>query len=407
MMTRTLPELLAPAGNPEKLKIAFHYGADAVYLGGPAFGLRAQAGNFSLQELADAVIYAHGLGKKVYLTVNCFLNNSDLPPLKDYLTAIAPFGFDALIVSDPGAITLCRTIVPHIPLHLSTQANTTNWQSVCFWGEQGISRVNLARETTLEEIVETAARTSLETEVFVHGAMCISYSGRCLISSILTGRNANKGACTHPCRWSYALVEATRPGEYFPIEENSRGSFIFNSRDLCLIQFLPELINSGVSSLKIEGRMKGIHYLATVVRVYREALNRYAADAEKYCFDPAWLEELKTISHRGYTTGFLFGEPCEVGQEYDASYLRDYDIVGVIESVAPDGTVTVSVRNRLFVGETVEILSPAGRSRIFTLPQFAASAKGEATSVAQPNSTILLRVPFPAAPLDLLRRPRQ
>jgi U32 family peptidase len=401
------PELLAPAGNPEKLRIALHYGADAVYLGGPAFGLRAQAGNFSLPEIGEAVRYAHGQGARVYLTVNSYLDNRDLPGLKDYLHALAPLALDALIVSDPGVITLCREIVPHLPLHLSTQANTTNWQSARFWGAQGIERVNLARETTLSDIAETVRNAGIETEMFIHGAMCISYSGRCLISNVLTGRDANKGACTHPCRWRYALVEETRPGEYFPVEEGANGTFIFNSRDLCLLEHLPAIVNSGVSSLKIEGRMKGIHYLATVTRVYRAALDRYAADPAGYSLDPVWLDELQTVSNRGYTTGFLFGPPQEVGQEYDCRYHRHYDIVGLVEEVMADGSARVAVRNRMVLNETLEAIGPQPGCHRFTLSDMTDTVTGTPLTGANPNSTVQLRLPYQAAPLDILRRAKQ
>ncbi len=398
-----LPELLAPAGNPEKLRIAVNYGADAVYLGGPAFGLRAQAGNFSLPELITAIDYAHQHGVKVYLTVNSYLDNADLPALEAYLRELSPLALDALIVSDPGVIALCREIVPHLPLHLSTQANTTNWQSARFWCGHGVERINLARETTLAGITETAAKAGVETEIFVHGAMCISYSGRCLISSVLTGRNANKGACTHPCRWRYALVEETRPGEYFPIEEDGHGSFIFNSKDLCLIDHLPALIASGVSALKIEGRMKGIYYLAAVLRVYRAALDRYAACPETYTPDPTWQEELQTISHRGYTTGFLFGAPQDVGQEYHCQYHRHYDIVGVVTAIAEDGSAIIAVRNRLDIGDTLEVIGPQPGTQHFNLTAMSAE-NGTAVTHANPNSTIKVHLPFHTAPMDMLRR---
>jgi putative protease len=401
------PELLAPAGNPEKLRIALHYGADAVYLGGPAFGLRAQAGNFTLAEIATALAYTHRQGARLYLTVNSYLDNGELAAVGDYLRSLAELPLDALIVSDPGVIALCREIVPHLPLHLSTQANTTNWQSARFWGNQGIQRVNLARETPLAHIAETAAKAGVETEMFVHGAMCMSYSGRCLISNMLTGRDANKGACTHPCRWRYALVEETRPGEYFPVEETDNGTFIFNSRDLCLLEHLPAIVQSGVSALKIEGRMKGIHYLATVTRVYRAALDRYVADPAGYTLDPLWLEELRTVSHRGYTTGFLFGPPTEVGQEYHSRYHREYDIVGLVEEVAADGTALVAVRNRIAAQDIIEAMSPHPVCHRFALPAMADAATGEPLPHANPNSSIRVHLPYDAAPLDILRRAKQ
>ena len=400
------PELLAPAGNPEKLRVAIHYGADAVYLGGPSFGLRAQAGNFTLPELAAAADYAHQRGVKVYLTVNSYPDNADLSQLVEYLLALAPLPLDALIVSDPGVISLCQEIAPHLPLHLSTQANTTNWRSARFWANQGISRINLARETSLEAMTATVARSGAESEVFIHGAMCISYSGRCLISNILTGRDANKGACTHPCRWRYALVEETRPGEYFPIEEDSRGSFIFNSKDLCLIEHLPAIIATGVTSLKIEGRMKGVYYLATVVRTYRAALDRYAAAPANYATDPVWLQDLQSVSHRGYTTGFLFGAPRDVGQEYDCRYHRKYDMVGVVTGSAPDGSAVVGVRNRIELGDTLELIGPQSGGRPFVLTAMTDVATGESVAHANPNSSVNIHLPFQSAPLDMIRRPK-
>ncbi|HEY5512096.1 MAG TPA: peptidase U32 family protein, partial [Geomonas sp.] len=272
------PELLAPAGNMEKLKVAIRYGADAVYLGGKAFGLRNLADNFTLEELREAVDYAHERGVKVYLTLNSFPGNDDITQLERYLRDIAQIKLDAYIAADPGVIALIQELSPEREIHLSTQANTTNWRSARFWQSQGVKRVNLAREMSLAEIGETAQKCDLELEAFVHGAMCISYSGRCLLSSAMTGRDANKGECTQPCRWNYAIVEQSRPGEYFPIQEDDGGSFIFNSKDLCLIEHLPDLVRSGVSSLKIEGRMKGIYYAASVIRIYREALDSYWED---------------------------------------------------------------------------------------------------------------------------------
>lgn len=397
--TVTIPELLAPAGNPEKLAVALRYGADAVYLGGSSFGLRAHAGNFTLEGLRDAVKLVHRQGKRIYLTLNAFLHNADLAPFADHLRALEGIPFDAFIVSDPAAILLCREIRPEIPIHLSTQANTTNHLAAEFWRRQGVTRINLARESTIQEIRETCRATPLEIEVFVHGAMCVSYSGRCLLSALLTGRDANRGECTHPCRWKYALVEETRPGEFFPIEENDQGSFIFNSKDLCLIDHLPLLIESGVSSLKIEGRMKGIHYLATVVRVYREALDRYAADPSRFETNPSWRGELSTISHRGYTTGFLFGPPATEDQEYDSRYRRNYRIVGVVTAVDRQNVATVGVRNRFSTTDQIEIYTPRGSTPPFrlsdTLP----------CRVFNPNETVPLPLPFPVEPFDILRQP--
>ncbi|GAM09765.1 putative protease YrrO [Geobacter sp. OR-1] len=400
-----IPELLAPAGNMEKLKIAVHYGADAVYLGGKSFGLRNLAGNFSVSELAEAADYAHSRGVKVYLTLNAFPANSDFSHLQDYLSEISPIPLDAYIVADPGVIDLVREISPGMELHLSTQANTVNWRSALFWQKQGIRRINLAREMSLAEISETAGRVELELEAFVHGAMCISYSGRCLLSSVMSGRNANKGECSHPCRWGYALVEETRPGEYFPVFEDESGTFIFNSRDLCLIEHLPELAAAGVSSLKIEGRMKGINYVGAVIRVYREALDRLAAEGDAYRFRPEWLEELYKISHRGYTTGFAFGAPLNVGQEYDSRYIRSHEFVGVVESVGEDGTAVIAVRNQIKSGDTIEWLGRGMRLGVMQQVELL-DLDSAPLEVANPNSRIRLKPSFPAEQHDLLRKAR-
>jgi putative protease len=400
-----IPELLAPAGNMEKLKIAIHYGADAVYLGGKSFGLRNMAGNFDLDELAEALDYAHERGVKVYLTLNAYPSNSDLNPLCSYLREISTLPVDAYIVADPGVIDLVRELSPDMELHLSTQANTVNWRSARFWQKQGVKRINLAREMSLDDIRETHGNVDLELEAFVHGAMCISYSGRCLLSSVMSGRNANKGECSHPCRWGYALVEETRPGEYFPVLEDSSGTFIFNSRDLCLIGHLPELAASGVASIKIEGRMKGINYVGAVVRVYREALDRLAEEGDAYRFRPEWLEELCKISHRGYTTGFAFGTPLDVGQEYDSSYIRSHEFVGLVESVEHDGTAVVAVRNQIIAGERIEWL---GRGmRLGVMPGIELfDTSSSALQKANPNSRIRVTPPFPVEQFDLLRKSR-
>lgn len=398
-----IPELLAPAGNPEKLKIAVHYGADAVYLGGKAFGLRNLADNFTVAEMADGIAHAHDHGVKAYLTVNSYLHNEDLPGLATYLEEVAPLPFDAWIAADPGVIGMIREIAPDRTIHLSTQANTVNWRSALFWQQQGISRINLAREMSLEAVQETADKTGVELELFTHGAMCISYSGRCLLSSVMSGRNANKGECSHPCRWGYSLVEETRPGEYFPIMEDESGTFIFNSRDLCLIEHLPEIIVSGVASLKIEGRMKGIYYVASVVRAYRAALDALKSEGDDYRFRPRWLEELCKTSHRGYTTGFLFGEPREVGQEYHSAYLRSHLFVGVVEEVHGDGTATIGVRNRIRHGDTIELMGPGMRNDSFVVSAMT-GVDGAALETANPNQRVRMNIPAGAAPMDLLRR---
>ena len=396
------PELLAPAGNMEKLKVAVRYGADAVYLGGKAFGLRNLAGNFSVEELAEAVAWAHRHGVKVYLTVNAFPDNRDIEALEGYLCQIACIDFDAYIAADPGVIALLRERFPEREIHLSTQANTTNWKSALFWQTQGVKRVNLAREMSLADIRETASRTDLELEVFVHGAMCISYSGRCLLSSAMTGRDANKGECTQPCRWNYAIVEETRPGEYFPIGEEGGGSFIFNSKDLCLIEHLPALVQSGVHSLKIEGRMKGIHYAASVIRIYRAALDSYFEDPENYRLQPQWLTELSKVSHRGYTTGFLFGKPRDVDHEYLSDYVRNFEFVAMVEGKAPGGTV-LAVRNRLKVGDTLELIGQGASFTSFTLGSMCDEG-GAPLEVAHANQRVVVPGLPAAGEFDLIRR---
>ena len=402
------PELLAPAGNMEKLKIAVHYGADAVYLGGQAFGLRNKADNFSVDEMKTALDFCRTKNVKAYLTINSYPRNEALQELEEYLAQIAPLPFDAYIVADPGVIDAIRQVSPERELHLSTQANTINWRSARFWQQQGVRRINLAREMSLDNIRETVTNVpGMEFEAFVHGALCMSYSGRCLISSMLTGRDANQGECTHPCRWSYHLVEESRPGEYFPVVEDENGTFIFNSRDLCLLEHIPALVASGVHALKIEGRMKGINYVASVLRIYRQALNEYLANPDGWRCRPEWMEELAKLSHRGYTTGFLFGQPRNVGQEYESAYIRSHDFVGVVDEVLGDGTLLVSVRNRIKAGDLIEFIGPGMRSDALTLQQFSvlpergAAMKAE---TANPNQRILLTVPFAVEAGDLLRR---
>jgi U32 family peptidase len=402
------PELLAPAGNMEKLKIAVHYGADAVYLGGEAFGLRNMADNFTVDEMKSALDFCRAKDIKAYLTINSYPRNESLPQLEEYLAQIAPLPFDAYIVADPGVIDAVRQVSPERELHLSTQANTINWRSARFWQQQGIRRINLAREMSLDNIRETVRSVpGMEFEAFVHGALCISYSGRCLISSMLTRRDANQGECTHPCRWSYHLVEETRPGEYFPVVEDENGTFIFNSRDLCLLEHIPALVASGVHALKIEGRMKGINYVASVLRVYRQAIDEYLANPDGWRCRPEWLDELAKLSHRGYTTGFLFGQPRNVGQEYQSSYIRSHDFVGVVDEVQGDGALLISVRNRIKAGDMIEFIGPGMRSDTLTLQHFSTLPERGAVipaEVANPNQRILLTVPFAVEAGDLLRR---
>lgn len=402
------PELLAPAGNMEKLKIAIHYGADAVYFGGQAFGLRNMADNFSVIDMVSALDYCHAKGVRAYLTINSYPRNESLPELEEYLAQVAPLPFDAYIVADPGVIDAVRQISPERELHLSTQANTINWRSASFWQQQGVRRINLAREMSLDNIRETVTKVpGMEFEAFVHGALCISYSGRCLISSMLTGRDANQGECTHPCRWSYHLVEESRPGEYFPVEEDENGTFIFNSRDLCLLDHIPALVTSGVHALKIEGRMKGINYVASVLRIYRQALDEYLDNPAGWSCRTEWMEELSKLSHRGYTTGFLFGQPRDVGQEYQSAYIRSHDFVGVVDDVQANGTLLISVRNKIKTGELIEFIGPGMRSDSLIMQDFSIlPERGAAVpaAAANPNQRILLTVPFAVEAGDLLRR---
>ncbi|MFW6262612.1 MAG: peptidase U32 family protein [Thermotogota bacterium] len=363
-------ELLAPAGSMEKLKMAFLYGADACYLGGTTFGLRTNAKNFDLEEIAQACEYAHKWGKHIYVTVNIMAHNDDLFGLEDYLTGLFKVNVDAILVSDPGIFMIVKETVPEMEVHLSTQANATNYKTLEFWKEQGMSRAVLARELSLKEISEIKERIAepFELEAFVHGAMCVSYSGRCLLSSFLTGRDANRGECSHPCRWKYHLVESTRPDEYYPIVEDDHGTHILNSKDLCMIEHIPDLIRSGISSLKIEGRMKSAYYVATVVRAYRLAIDAYYKNGDSWRFNPYWMEEIKKTSHRKFTTGFYYGNQYEEAQAYDTSkYIRDYSFIGVVidENYEP-GCWKIEQRNKFSVGEEVEIIEPGSNSTIYT-----------------------------------------
>lgn len=400
------PELLAPAGNMEKLKMALLYGADAVYLGGKAFGLRAFGGNFTNEELQEAVDFAHKLGKKIYVTVNIFPHNSDIAKLPAYLTFLNEIKVDAILVADFGVFTLAKEYAPDVELHISTQANNTNWAAVNAWAELGASRVVLAREMSLEEIKEIREKCSVELEMFVHGAMCISYSGRCLMSNYLTGRDANRGSCAQPCRWNYALVEEKRPGQYFPVLEDERGTYIFNSKDMCLLPYLPDVIASGVDSLKIEGRMKSVHYAASVVKAYREAIDSYFVAPEQFEVKKEWVEELDKVSHRAYTTGFYYGRPTEKDQIYGtSSYTQTSDFVGlVLDYDEKTGFATVEQRNNMKVGQEIEIFQPhlAGYRQIL---QEMYNDEGEAIQVApHPQQIVKIRMDKPVEPYGILRR---
>ncbi len=356
------PELLAPAGDLEKLKIAALYGADAVYFGGELFSLRAGAGNMSLAEMTEGIAFCHAHGVKCYLAMNIYAHNEDIEPLRDYLNKIKDLDLDAFIVSDPGVITMIQEIVPQAEIHLSTQANMTNYETAKFWHRMGVKRIVLARELTFEEIREIRRQTpeTLEFEAFVHGAMCISYSGRCLLSNFMIERDANRGQCAHPCRWKYALVEEQRPGQYYPIEEDERGTYILNSRDLCMIESIPELVEAGISSLKIEGRMKSVFYVATVVAAYRKAIDAYFADPDGYAFREEWMTELKKVSHREFTTGFYYHKPTNHDQNYQTSaYTRDYTFTGMVRSYDPEtGYAIVEQRNKMVIGDEIEVFGP-------------------------------------------------
>lgn len=400
------PELLAPAGDLEKLMMAVRYGADAVYIGGRKFGLRAAAGNFEPAQMAEGIAYAHKFGAKVYVTVNIFAHNRHLEEMPDYLRELEQMGVDAVLISDPGVFLIARQAAPDLPLHISTQANTTNWAAVDFWKNHGAQRVVLARELSLQEIREIKDKVDIELETFVHGAMCMSYSGRCLISSYLTGRSANLGECAQPCRWKYALVEETRPGQYFPIEEDEEGSYVFNSMDLCMIEHIPAMLEAGIESLKIEGRMKSVHYVATVVGAYRKAIDSYLADPAGYSFDPAWLTEIHKASHREFTTGFFFGSDGFKRENTETSgYRRDFDFVGVVKNYLPyQGLAVIEQRNKFSVGDVLEITGPA--TPLFTQRVTGMIDEQGKPVEAAPHPQQLVTIPLdrPVAPLDMLRR---
>lgn len=402
------PELLIPASSLEVLKIAVIFGADAVYIGGEAFGLRAKAKNFSMQEMAEGIRFAHAHGVKVYVTANILAHNRDLDGARIYFEELKAIGPDALIISDPGMFLIAKEVCPEIDIHISTQANNVNYMTFRFWQEQGAVRVVTGRELSLEEIREIREHIpdSLEIETFVHGAMCISYSGRCLLSNFFTGRDANQGACTHPCRWKYSVVEETRPGEYMPVYENERGTYIFNSKDLCMIEHLPDLIDAGVDSLKIEGRMKTALYVATVARTYRKALDDYAADPALYEKNMPWyLDQISNCTYRQFTTGFFYGRPDETAQIYDNNtYLKEYTYLGIVWEIDGEGRCRIEQRNKFSVGETIEIMKPDGRN-VEAVVEGIWNEEGEAQESA-PHSKQKLWVRLSQLPgqMDILRR---
>lgn len=397
-------ELLAPAGNLEKLKVAIIYGADAVYIGGEVFSLRAKADNFDKEKMIEGLKFAHDRGKKVYVTVNIFAHNSDLAGMPEYIKQLYEIGVDAVIVSDLGVFSIVRETAPNLEVNISTQSNNTNYKTCEFYHKMGAKRIVLARELSIKEIKEIREKipADLELEAFVHGAMCMAYSGRCLLSNYMTGRDANRGACAHPCRYKYHLVEEKRPGEYFEIDEDERGTYIMNSQDLCMIEHIPDIVDSGITSFKIEGRMKSSYYVASVIKAYREAIDSYLRDKENYEFNPKWIEELSKASHRDFSTGFYYGKPKT--QIYgNSSYIRSHDIVGLVVDYDDNQKVaTIEQRNRVFKGEEVEILTPVGENYRIVLDQMW-NEEGEVIEVApHPQMIYKIKTQKPLKQYDML-----
>ena len=397
-------ELLAPAGNLEKLEIALHYGADAVYLAGKSFSLRNFSGNFTLPQMREAVAKTHRAGVKVYVACNVYSRSSEREEIAEFIRELNKIDIDAIIIADPGIYRLARRIAPEKHIHLSTQANTTNAESVLFWEELGVRRINIARELSLSEIKEITSTSKVEIEAFVHGAMCISYSGRCLLSSFMTKRDSNRGACSHPCRWNYAIVEEKRPGQYLPIEEDERGSYILNSKDLCMLKHIPEMVQAGITSLKIEGRMKGIHYLATTVKTYREAIDFYYSRPEKFELKHEWTAELQHINNRGYCTGFYFGDPEQVVPNFGkVRPSTGYQIVGKVLSESAEGQTLVEVRNKICTGDRVDVFTrfkPSYSDRINAM----VDEEGNPKSVAQPGQRVYAVLDRDCRANDLIRK---
>lgn len=409
MPKRNRPELLIPASSLEVLKTAVIFGADAVYIGGEAYGLRAKAKNFDESEMRQGIGFAHEHGAKVYVTANILAHNRDLSGAREYFARLREMEPDALIISDPGMFTLAKEICPGIDIHISTQANNTNYLTYDFWWKMGAKRAVSARELSLEEIREIREHISPEMEIesFVHGAMCISYSGRCLLSSFLAGRDANQGECTHPCRWKYAVVEETRPGEYMPVYENERGTYIFNSKDLCMIEHIPELIEAGIDSFKIEGRMKTALYVASVARTYRKAIDAYLESEEVYRAHMPWyLEEIAKCTYRRFTTGFYFGKPNEEAQIYDNNtYEKGSVYLGIVEDVDASGVIRIEQKNKFLVGDTIEIMKPDGRNIAATVRKITDEAGEEMDGAPHPKQILFvtLESESPCEPFDLLR----
>ena len=404
-------ELLAPAGDLEKLKIAVDYGADAVYFGGEMFSLRAGADNFSLAEIKEGVQYAHDRNVKCYMAFNIFAHNEDISPLRAYLKQVREIPIDAFIVSDPGIIGIIREIIPDAELHLSTQANMTNYATANFWHSQGIKRLVLARELTFKEIVEIRENIpeSMELEAFVHGAMCISYSGRCLLSNFMISRDANRGMCAHPCRWKYKLVEEQRPGEYYPVEEDDRGTYIMNSKDLCMLEHIPELAAAGISSAKIEGRMKSVFYVATIVSAYRRAIDAYYDNQEGYVYNPQWMSELKKASHREFTTGFYFDKPTDEDQNYQTSaYIREYSFIGMVKSYDEHtGMAVVEQRNKMVLGDEIEVFGPGKEFFTQKLTVLQNEEGEQIESAPHPQQILRIKMEQPVAEKYILRKKKK
>jgi len=400
-------ELLVPASNLEVLKTAVIYGADAVYIGGEAYGLRAKAKNFSLDDMREGIAFAHGRGVKVYVTANILAHNYDLDGARTYFKELKEIKPDALIISDPGMFTIAKEECPEIEIHISTQANNTNYMTYLFWHKMGAARVVSARELSLREIKEIRENIpdDLEIESFIHGAMCISYSGRCLLSNYFTGRDANHGACTHPCRWKYAVVEEQRPGEYLPVYENERGTYIFNSKDLCMIEYIPEIIDAGIDSLKIEGRMKTALYVATVARTYRKALDDFAESEEKYRANMDWYRsEISKCTYRQFTTGFYFGKPDENTQIYDNNtYVNEYIYLGIVGATDDRGFVRIEQRNKFCKGDVIEIMKPDGRNIPVTVNAIYDDEGNEVESAPHPQQVLWLDLSEKPQQYDLLR----
>ena len=401
-------ELLIPAGSLEVLKVAVLYGADAVYSGGEAFGLLAKAKNFTNEEIREGIEFAHSHGAKVYVTANILAHNEDLAGVETYFQELKKIGPDALIISDPGVFSVAKQICPEIEIHISTQANNTNYGTYLFWWQQGAKRVVSARELSLKEIREIRDRIpeEMEIESFIHGAMCISYSGRCLLSNFMTGRDANQGACTHPCRWKYHLMEESRPGEYFPVEENERGTFIFNSKDLCMIEHIPEMMEAGIDSFKIEGRMKTALYVATVARAYRQAIDAWNRDPEEYRKNLSWYrEEIGKCTNRDFTTGFYFGKPGTDAQIYDNNtYVTNYTYLGRVDSVDACGRCRLEQKNKFSVGETLELMKPDGRNLSVVVKGIWDEEGNPQESCPHARQIIDVELGIVPEPFDILRR---